>query len=152
MTAVRISRDVLDQARRFFEECGSHGHEGTAMIANSTANGSCRLIIPDQRAGVAPTCWVEVTQAGKLQLASALGVDDRYIARIHSHPMDAFHSRTDDVNPAITFEGAVSIVAPYFGLGLRHGLDACAVFVRRAGHWIELPPGSMRNQTVEITT
>lgn len=150
MTATRISSEVLDQARRFFEERGSYGQEGTAMISRSTADGTCRLVAPDQRAGVAPTAWVEVTSAGKLQLAAALGVDDRYVARIHSHPMDAFHSRTDDLNPAITFDGAISIVVPYFGLGLRHGLDVCAVLVRREGCWIHLPPGSTRNDIVEV--
>lgn len=132
-----LTINVLDEARHFFEDRGSGGHEGTAMIAEAAA--AVRLVIPDQRGGVAPNCWVEVTDKGKLELAAALGIDERYVARIHSHPMDAFHSVTDDANPAITQEGALSIVVPYFGLGLRRGLDVCAIYRRSSGHWRELP-------------
>jgi hypothetical protein len=95
-----------------------------------------RFFAPDQRAGEYPTCWVEVTSAGKRELALALGRDERWLARIHSHPFEAFHSTTDDANPGLTAEGAISIVVPYFGLGLRRGLDACALFQRRLGRWL----------------
>src|SRR5271165_7512417 len=57
----------------------------------------------------------------------------RYLARVHNHPVAAFHSRTDDANPALSHEGAISIVVPYFGLGLRRGLAACAVYRLTAG-------------------
>jgi hypothetical protein len=60
------------------------------------------------------------------------------VSRIHSHPGLAFHSETDDRNPALTFDGAFSIVVPYFGLGLRHGLDSCAVYRLEAGRWNHL--------------
>lgn len=107
-----------------------------------------RLVVPDQRAKPAPFCSVEVTLQGKLQLATALDPDELYVARIHSHPGLAFHSPTDDANPAITQEGALSIVVPFFGLGLRHGLDACAVFVRRGTGWVEAPAGAEREPLV----
>lgn len=148
MTPLTINAATLDDARRFFEDRGSHGREGTAMIARSTATGATRLVVPDQRAGTAPSCWVEVTDTGKLELAAALAADERYVARIHSHPMDAFHSPTDDKNPAVTFLGAISIVVPYFGLGLRHGLDACAVLELTAQGWAEVPAGPARDVLV----
>lgn len=103
-----------------------------------------RLVIPDQRATPAPRCSVEVTFAGKLQLAAALDTNERYVSRIHSHPGLAFHSPTDDANPALTHDVAISIVAPFFGLGLRLGLDACAVLVRQRGRWVDLPIGAKR--------
>jgi hypothetical protein len=71
-----------------------------------------------------PTCYC---LSPAVQLAAVLGRGERYLVRAHSHPGNAFHSDTDDRNPALTFIGALSIVAPFFGLGLRHGLDACAV-------------------------
>jgi hypothetical protein len=145
---VTIIAAVLEQARAFFEERGSIGCEGTAMISATDDGVAAKLVIPDQRAGAVPCCWVEVTRAGKSELAAALGPHDRYVARIHSHPGLAFHSPTDDANPAITYPGAISIVVPYFGLGLRHGLDACAVFVRRDDRWDEVPPGVDRRQLV----
>lgn len=109
------------------------------MIALSETTGATHLVIPDQRANPAPYCWVEVTERGKLDLAVALGPDDLYAARIHSHPMDAFHSPTDDANPALIHDGAISIVVPYFGLGLRRGLHACTVYVRDRKVWREIP-------------
>src|SRR5688572_743463 len=102
--------EVLDDARKFFEDCGSRGCEGTAMLAASAAG--IRLVIPDQEATPAPYCSVEVSLQGKLELAGALGPGETYVSRIHSHPELAFHSATDDRNPALTHEGALSIVVP----------------------------------------
>ena len=148
MKPLTINAVTLDVARNFFEDRGSYGCEGTAMIARSAETGATRLVVPDQHAGPAPSCWVEVTDTGKLELAAALAADERYVARIHSHPMDAFHSPTDDKNPAVTFLGAISIVVPYFGLGLRHGLDACAVLELTAHGWVEVPAGPDRDALV----
>lgn len=141
-----LQNSTLEEARLFFEDRGSVGCEGTAMIA-SDGTGT-RLVIPGQEATPAPYCTVTVTTSGKLALAAALARDERYVARIHSHPGLAFHSPKDDSNPAITHEGAISIVVPYFGLGLRHGLDACAVLVRRGPTWLDLPAGPARDMEV----
>ena len=111
MSTLVLTAEVLAAARRFFEDRGAEGCEGTAMIARSS-KGAVRLVIPRQRAGVAPTSWVEVTEDGKDDLLLALGPDESYVARIHSHPVQAFHSATDDANPALTFDGAFSIVVP----------------------------------------
>jgi hypothetical protein len=93
-------------------------------------------VAPDQRANRSlGGCWVEVTDAGKRQLAAGLGRNERYLVRAHSHPCEAFHSNTDNRNPALTFIGALSVVVPYFGLGLRRGLDACAVLRLTAYGW-----------------
>jgi hypothetical protein len=142
---LHLDTGLLEQAQSFFEDRGSHGLEGTAMIAGP----SPRLVIPDQLArrtsyGVS----VELTAQGQWDLAAALGPEETYLARIHSHPAEAFHSSTDDRNPVITFDGAISIVVPYFGLGLRHGLAACAVLRLTNGAWQNLPPGSERDRWI----
>jgi hypothetical protein len=108
-----------------------------------------RFLAPDQRAGQYPTSWVEVTRLGKQQLALGLEADERWLARIHSHPGRAFHSPTDDANPGLTAEGAVSIVVPYFGLGLRLGLEACAMFRLRRGRWVPCSPEDLDVQILE---
>lgn len=148
MKPLILPASVRDQARAFFEERGAFGLEGTAMIAQSIDGQRTRLVIPKQIAERALGCWVEVPLEGKLQLAAALKLDERYVARIHSHPGEAFHSSTDDANPALTHEGALSIVVPYFGLGLRRGLDATAIFVRQSRRWLELPPGADRREWI----
>lgn len=142
---IHLSVAVLEQARVFFEERGSKGLEGTAMIAGPIP----RLVIPDQLARRTPLgVSVELTERGQWDLATALAGNEAYVARIHSHPGEAFHSPTDDRNPVITFNGAISIVVPYFGLGLRYGLGACAVLRLDSGAWRDLPPGPGRDRWV----
>lgn len=148
MKPLRIAPVVLEDARRFFEERGAEGLEATALIARWGERVANRLVIPTQRAGRGLGCWVEVPLAGKLELAAALDLEERYVARIHSHPGEAFHSDTDDENPVLTQQGALSIVVPFFGLGLRRGLAACAVYVRQGDRWVELPPGKEREAWV----
>jgi hypothetical protein len=147
---VLIAKAVLEDARAFLEDQGAGGCEATAMIAAAMNGAAERLIVPDQVCTPAPRCSVEVTARGKLELAVALGADERLVARIHSHPAGAFHSPTDDANPALTFEGALSIVVPFFGLGLRRGLGACAVYQLAARRWVPLPPGPRRDQVVRV--
>lgn len=146
---IHISKTVLDEARVFFEECGARGCEGTALIA-AKDDVADLLVIPDQRATPHPRCSVEVTDKGKRQLATALGLDRMYVARIHSHPGLAFHSDADDRNPALTFGGALSVVVPFFGLGLRNGLDACALHEFRAGRWVLVEPGADCDRLVDV--
>ena len=145
MSSIELPVELLHAAREFFEDRGSHGLEGTAMIAGPNHP---RLVIPDQHAarsrlGVS----VELTAQGLYDLVTALRDGEHYVARIHSHPGEAFHSLTDDNNPVITFAGGLSIVVPYFGLGLRQGLESCAVYRYSSdGRWEALPPGRSRDQ------
>lgn len=142
---LHLSAVVLTQAQEFLEDRGTYGFEGTAMIAGPTP----RLVIPDQLAHrTTYDVSVELTQRGQWDLATALTEDETYVARIHSHPGEAFHSPTDDRNPVITFDGAISIVVPYFGLGLRRGLDPCAVLRLKGDTWHDLPPGPERDQWI----
>lgn len=150
MTPILLAIQMLKEAGGFFEDRGAEGLEGTALIVQHADGVADRLVIPQQVAARVGGCWVEVPLGGKLELAAAIGPDERYIARIHSHPGDAFHSPADDRNPALTFEGALSIVVPYFGLGLRRGLAACAVYRRQGKAWVELPPGSARDRWVGV--
>ncbi len=150
MNSAYVTTEVLEQARAFLEERGSYGCEGSAMIAAGPDRVGRRLVTPEQRAGQVPDCWVEVTDHGKLQLAAALGRDETYIARIHSHPAQAFHSPTDDKNPGLTNHGALSIVVPFFGLGLRRGLDACAVYRLGPDGWRHLDVGPDRAEILAV--
>jgi len=150
MTALLLPVFVLEEVRRWMEEAGVVGAEATGFIVTGDDRVARHVIFPDQRAGRSPACWVQVTERGKAELAASIGADETYAARIHSHPGYAFHSAVDDRNPALRFEGALSIVVPYYGLGLRAGLHPCAVFVRRARRWVELRPGPHRDEVVRV--
>lgn len=144
--SINVSRTALEEAGRFFESAGAFGREGTGMLGgriDGTDSRIERFFAPDQRAGEYPTCWVEVTRLGKQQLALALDADERWLARIHSHPAQAFHSSTDDANPGLTADGVLSIVVPFFGLGLRGGLESCAMFQLRGGRWMATSPDEL---------
>jgi hypothetical protein len=142
-----LTSKVLQDARTFFEDRGTFGLEGTAMIKKGTG---LELVVPRQNAhrDTYGHVKVEVPREGQMDLALALGPDDLYVARIHSHPGDAFHSAADDANPVISFEGGISIVVPFFGLGLRRGLDACAVYLFHDGYWVELNAGPDRDRWI----
>lgn len=142
-----LTAKVLEAARTFFEDRGTYGLEGTAMIKGGA---SLDLVVPRQNAhrDAYGHVNVEVPREGQMDLALALGTDDLYVARIHSHPGDAFHSAADDANPVISFEGGISVVVPFFGLGLRRGLDACAVFRFYNGSWVELKSGPVRDRWI----
>lgn len=151
MNCLLLPAALLTAARTVFEECGTRGHEGTAMIKKGPLGPE--LVVPEQQPWRGPTggVSVEVTHSGQIQLALALGPDDLYVARIHSHPGEAFHSPADDANPVLTHEGALSIVVPFFGLGLHLGLDACAVLRREVGRWRPLPPGPDRDRWIRTS-
>jgi hypothetical protein len=148
MTLLHIPKGLLEEAGLFFEDRGSFGYEGTAMVAAGNPGFADRLVIPDQIAGDRGS-WVEVTHKGKLELAAALRGVSIYVSRIHSHALEAFHSPVDDRNPILTYPGALSIVVPFYGLGLRRGLGACGVFQLTGEHkWLELEPGGKRDSVV----
>ncbi len=148
---LHLNRAVLSDAAQIFEAAGAHGCEATAMVAGRVegedARGT-RLIVPHQIARTGLGCSVEVTAQGKLDLVAALEKDERYVARIHSHPGEAFHSDVDDANPGLTAQGAWSIVVPYFGLGLRRGIGVCAIYVRRGDEWVELSSAEVESQVL----
>lgn len=153
-----ITASVLAEIEQFLTDRGSHGLEGAGLLACRPSHDPAlpwradRVVIPEQigqrnLVGVS----VEVTDRGKSQLAAALALEERYLARVHSHPGEAFHSDTDDANPALTHNGALSIVVPYFGLGLRRGLSACAVYRLDGGGWEELAVGAHRDRWLVTT-
>jgi hypothetical protein len=148
---VPVALEALEMARTFFEQQGSFGFEGTAMLAGTATAGITRCVIPDQRPyRIGRGVGVEVTDKGKLELAATLTLDERWLARIHSHPDEAFHSPVDDTNPALTARGSLSIVVPFFGLGLRRGLEPCAVHVYSGGDWLPIAPREVGGYLVVV--
>ena len=57
--------------------------------------------------------------------------------QVHSHPVCAYHSSTDDTYPIATLEGSLSIVLPFFG---RDGWESSGIAAYRleGGVWRKL--------------
>lgn len=63
-------------------------------------------------------------------------------AQVHSHPMEAFHSRADDTWAVIRHVGAVSIVLPYFAANtsMDSFFEDAAIFQLNAtNRWLQVP-------------
>jgi len=59
-------------------------------------------------------------------------------AQIHSHPSEAFHSRTDDQWPIVSQAGFLSIVIPEFAMGEPTLMDAWIGQMQSDGSWLQL--------------
>jgi hypothetical protein len=115
----RIPRAVLTETRRTLAEIGEHGVEGVVLwVASEPADGTAevlRTLIPYQVAlrsedGLAVTIpdWAVSELILGLEPSSYIPI------KVHSHPQDAFHSMTDDLNRILSHRGSISIVVPWF--------------------------------------
>ena len=59
--------------------------------------------------------------------------------QVHTHPGEAFHSKTDDDYPIIHKPGFLSLVIPGFGLGPVGFKDAYLTEIQSDGRWQEVP-------------
>lgn len=86
---------------------------------------------------------VEVPPDALSELISILPDGMAVLARVHTHPSDAYHSSTDDANLLIAHVGAISIVVPDFARGPIE-LSVCSIHELQAdGSWRELRPAEV---------
>lgn len=67
------------------------------------------------------------------------------IAQIHTHPSEAFHSKTDDLYPISHRPGFLSVVVPSFGRDVRSIRDCRTYVYRGTGRWREVLPDAEFN-------
>jgi hypothetical protein len=139
----RVPQSVLNETGATLADIGSEGVEGVVLWVAREAQGLdveiLRALVPAQIAfrsedGLA----VMIPDWSVSELI--LGLDEgTYIPiRVHSHPQDAYHSSTDDLNRLLSHRGAISIVVPDFA---RHGMHLPACSVNELGEdfrWREL--------------
>jgi len=110
-----------------------------------------RLIVPLQDADFD---YFHVPPSGMRAVFDALRPHRHAIlAQIHSHPGIAFHSEADDDWAIVRYEGALSIVVPFFALETTPEtfLDDAAVFVLCADDvWHEVPRHQLHH-VLEVT-
>jgi hypothetical protein len=146
----RVPQRLLDESRAFLRSRGEEDYEGTALWAGRPVNGLVeltRIIVPDQVAvTTALGAYVDLTPEAHYTLPDLLAQDERFYARIHSHPGRAYHSARDDANEVISHRGALSIVVPYFAREPIQ-LDRCAVYRLEHGlGWLPLTPEAIRQR------
>jgi hypothetical protein len=136
-----VPSHVLEECRTFFRKQGERGCEGTALLIGKPMNDHVlirRALIPEQECLKSPFgIAVRLTKRAHRTLVDALGPDEYFYIRIHSHPEEAFHSQTDDENGVLTHVGAISIVVPNFGRD-EITIDGCAIYELSTQGWQRL--------------
>jgi len=143
-----VPQGVLDETRAFLYHRGLEGCEGAALWIGRPHDETIqitRVCVPEQRCIKTP--WgiaVDLTEHAHYTLTDQLESGERFVARIHSHPREAYHSDRDDANAVITHEGAISVVVPYFAR-LPLDLPKCAVYRLALGRgWLQLSPAEIQ--------
>jgi hypothetical protein len=140
--SIYIPDSILPETVNFLRQQGKKGYEGRVywigkkedtIIRITRADIPCQ--IPRRTAfGVSVT----VTQQANIEVAKRLQSGEYIVAKIHSHPREAYHSKTDKENPFLRHEGAVSIVVPSFAKQGMGRLANCSVNIFSCGNWQEL--------------
>ena len=138
-----LARRVFDMTVQSFAKAGTEDRESVAYwLGDACCN---RIVIDDLiLASDLPEFESETYHATvPLQSAFAVGqiVHSRnkmLLVQVHSHPAEAYHSLTDDMNPITHEVGFLSVVVPYFGIGI-HDLTDCRIYEHLGyGRWREL--------------
>lgn len=138
-----VPRRVLEETRELLRGPGRDGFEAVVLWVGIVEDELAATVRAPVRPGQTAYrsdqgCAVEVPPDALSALISALPPGVFVLARLHTHPDEAYHSPVDDTNMLIAHEGALSIVVPDFAAAPLD-LRACSVNELRAGTgWREL--------------
>lgn len=151
----RIPVSVLGETQEALAESGAEGFEGVVL-----------WVARDPRDGVAEVLYAVTPPQIALQSEEGLAVtipdwavsdlisrlpDGTFIPiRVHSHPSEAYHSSTDDLNRILSHRGAISVVVPDFARGSLN-LPSCSVNELGADFvWREWNPDEISGRFVVV--
>jgi hypothetical protein len=116
-TLYRLERGLLEETFQHFRECGCGLDECQVLWLSpwSQPDVITKIVHPRHSAHfggfVLDDAWLN-------DFWLELGATNTGIrVQVHTHPEEAFHSRTDDEFPIIHTPGFLSLVIPNFGLG-----------------------------------
>lgn len=138
-----LAPKVLEDTYRLLGERGQLGLEAVVVWIGAVIDAETAQIVNAIRPGQIAYageggCAVEVPPEALAELISLLPEDMFVLARVHTHPGEAYHSPVDDTNMLISHNGAISIVVPNFAQA-RIRLQRCSVNELRHGvGWVEL--------------
>lgn len=145
MPEVLITRTLLDRTAELLASFAEqHQAEGVVYWFGIELGSSAvvtTLVVPnaDTRWG----CVRTSPEANAEALSVIVGTPLVLIGQAHSHPANGVrHSRVDDQETFARFDGAVSVVVPYFG---RRGLNLrrCGVHRHISGEFRVVPPSQV---------
>jgi hypothetical protein len=134
----RLECGMLEETFRHFRQCGAGREECQVLWLSSWENPEviAKIVHPRHRAGrggfVLDDRWLN-------DFWMELGDTNMGIRfQVHTHPMEAFHSQTDDDYPIIHKPGFLSLVIPNFALGPVGFKDAYLTEIQPDGRWQEV--------------
>lgn len=144
---------VVEDTWELLREPGLRGFEAVVLwvgtVDDETSATVHLAVRPGQHAYRSDDgCAVEVPPRELSALISALPLETFVLARLHTHPGEAYHSPVDNTNMLIAHEGAISIVVPDFATA-PFDLRACSVNeLRSASGWRELDDDEVERRFV----
>ena len=140
-----VDAGLLRRTEEFLRHSGEKGFEAVVLWTGTVdPDGAAALrwaVRPGQVAYRSDDgCAGEVPPEEIAKVVSSLQDDEVVLARVHTHPGEAYHSTTDDQNMIIAHVGAISVVVPDFA---RRPLDLAGCSVNELcpdGTWRELAP------------
>lgn len=146
LTTYLLRPGLADDTRGLLRPSGEQGYEAVVVWAGTVVDETTARVTdavrPRQMAyRTDDGCAVEVLPDDIGDVIASLPPDRYVLARVHTHPTDAYHSTTDDRNLLIAHPGAISVVVPDFAAAPVLDLAACSVNeLQRDGTWRELAP------------
>ncbi len=112
---VLCNANAVDTTLAYLREAGTRNCEGIVLwLGRRTAN-AIHVEAVYRPAHVASEDMFHIPPASMTALQAELRQKRLMVAaQVHSHPMEAFHSKADDRWAIIRHEGALSLVVPYF--------------------------------------
>lgn len=151
---VYITDALLERSRRILHSFATSGPEASEGIVYwfgfDTAEASVvtTLMVPDAVASWG--CISTSAEANAEVLLSVVGTPLILIGQAHSHPgSDVRHSPIDDRQTFPRFEGAISVVVPYFARR-RVDLLKCGIHRFNGGAYEIVPPKSNEEHLVVL--
>ncbi|PTX14883.1 JAB domain-containing protein [Halanaerobium congolense] len=137
-----VRKNIIPETLDFLTKQGKKGLEGRVYWVGKEKNNKVhikKVIIPKQIAK--KTIWgvnVSVSRQANVDVTRSLKDNEFVVAKVHSHPKEAFISKTDAKNPFFRHQGAISIIVPHFGNRGMKDLLNCGVYIYDNNEWKEL--------------
>lgn len=139
----RFDKNCLEEVYGFLRKAGRERFEAVGLFAGTIENDEAFLskgVIPLQKSYKLDMGLMYVVDGAELHRinVSLHKAGLKLIAQIHTHPMEAYHSDTDDEYPIMSTVGGLSIVVPNFASGPMSFQDWAFYRLRAQGVWDEL--------------
>jgi hypothetical protein len=137
-TVYQLERNMLEETFEHFRACGAGREECQILWISSWDRPEviAKVVHPRHTAHrggfVLDDCWLNDFW---MELAD-INMGIRF--QVHTHPMEAFHSQTDDDYPIIHKPGFLSLVFPDFGRGPVGFDKAYLTEIQADGRWQEV--------------